>query len=627
VLIVEDSENDALLIVRELQRAGYEPDWQRVETPVAMKKVLAGSGWDVIFSDHSMPRFGSSEALAIYEQSGSEAPFVIVSGMIGEELAVDAMKAGAHDYVMKDNLARLRVTVERGLEEAKERRKRRRVEEELRASEVEMRALFEAMTDIILVLDGEGHHLEIAPTNPSLLYKPSAEMLGKTLHEVFPKEQAEAFLGQIKHALETRRTVTFEYSLKIGHGQVWFDCAISPMSEDKVVWVARDVTERARANEVLEERVATLSRIAANLTFERPTEDTLDALAQSAVNAAMAVACGVVLVDEKADVPHLFGSYGLPEGYTAGLREAYRAGAQSPNLEAFRKRQPVLVRDLRHTLLADPLYAPIHRFLHQVAWDIMYNLPLVSRGRALGAIFFCYLPEQEPGEDEKVFLGAVADQAAVAVENAHLFAETRGKAILEERQRLARELHDSVSQALYGIALGARAAREWLDDDPAEVAEPLDYVLTLAEAGMTEMRALIFELRPESLESEGVIAALEKQAAALEARHGIEVEADLCNEPEAPLETKEALYRIAQESLHNIVKHAHASSVEIRMESDSGRVTLEISDDGVGFDANGEFPGHLGLRSMRERATRLGGTLKMESAPGKGTRICTRIPL
>jgi PAS domain S-box-containing protein len=627
VLIVEDSENDALLIMRELGRGGYEPDWERVETPEEMKKALANSDWDVILSDHRMACFGSSEALAIYGQSGSEAPFVVVSGMIGEELAVEAVKAGAHDYVMKDNLARLCATVERGLEEVEERRNRRRVEEELRASEFKLRALFEAMTDVILVLDGEGRYLEVAPTNPSLLYKPPAETLGKTHHEVFAKEQADAFLGQIKRALETRRTVTFEYSLWIGGRRVWFEAAISPMQEDKVVWVARDVTERARAHEVLEERVATLSGVAADLTFERPTEDTLDALAQSAVNAATAVACGVVLVEGKTDAPHLFGSYGLPEGYTAGLQEAYRAGAQSPSLDAFRTRQPVLVRDFRRFLLADPLYMPIHRFLRQVPWDIVYSVPLVSRDRALGAIFFSYLPEQEPGDDEKVFLGAVADQAAVAVENAHLFDDAQGKAALEERQRLARELHDSVSQALYGIALGAKAAREWLDDDPAEAAEPLDYILTLAEAGITEMRALIFELRPESLEREGVIAALEKQAAALEARHGIEVEADLCNEPETPLETKEALYRIAQEALHNIVKHARADSVEIKMESDSGRVILEISDDGVGFDANSEFPGHLGLRSMRERVSRLGGTLKMESAPGKGTRICTRIPI
>ena len=613
--------------MRELERGGYKPYWERVETPEAMKKALASSEWDVIVSDHQMPRFGSLEPLAIYRQSGSEAPFVVVSGTIVEGLAVEAMKAGAHDYVMKDNLPRLHATVERGLKEAEERRERRRVEEELRASEAELRALFEAMADVILVLDGEGRYLKVAPTNPSLLYRPPAEMLGKTVHELFPPEQADEFLGHIRRALETRRTVNFEYSLQIGHRQMWFDCAISPMLEDKVVWVARDVTERVRAQELLEERVAALSRVAANLTFERPTEDTLDALAQSAVNAATAVACGVVLVDEDADTPHLFGSYGLPEGYTAGLHAAYRAGAKSTSLKAFHTRQPVLVRDVRRFLLADPLYASIHRFLRQVPWDITYNLPLVSRAQALGAIFFCYLPEQEPGEDEKVFLKAVADQAAVAVENARLFSEARGKAVLEERQRLARELHDSVSQALYGIALGAKSAREWLDDDPVEVAEPLDYVLSLAEAGITEMRALIFELRPESLESEGVVAALEKQAAALEARHGIEVEADLCDEPEAPLEVKEALYRIAQEALHNIVKHARASSVKIKMGCGSGRVILDISDDGVGFDAKGEFPGHLGLRSMRERATQLGGALKVQSALSKGTRICTRIPI
>jgi hypothetical protein len=107
----------------------------------------------------------------MHRQSGSEAPFVVVSGAIGEELAVEAMKAGAHDYVMKDNLARLCAPVERGLKEAEERRKRRQTEEELRTSEAELRALFEAMTDVILVLNGEGRYLKVAPTNPSLLYK------------------------------------------------------------------------------------------------------------------------------------------------------------------------------------------------------------------------------------------------------------------------------------------------------------------------------------------------------------------------------------------------------------------------------------------------------------------------
>jgi signal transduction histidine kinase len=285
------------------------------------------------------------------------------------------------------------------------------------------------------------------------------------------------------------------------------------------------------------------------------------------------------------------------------------------------------MHDVRRFLLGDALYGPIHDFVDAAEWDIAYIVPLISRGRPLGAFNLLYLPEEEPGEEEKVFLKAVADQAAVGIENARLFAEARGKAALEERQRLARELHDSVSQALYGIALGTKTARTLVRQNPDQAAAPLDYVLSLAEAGLAEMRALIFELRPESLEKEGLVAALKKQAAALRARHELKVETNLCSEPDAPLEVKEALYRITQEALHNTLKHARASSVQVRMWCSSGHVTLDVSDDGIGFDPEGDFPGHLGLHSMRERTERLGGTLAVESASGKGTEIRACLPI
>src|SRR5215203_5438912 len=391
--------------------------------------------------------------------------------------------------------------------------------------------------------------------------------------------------------------------------------------------VAHDITERARVQELLEERVATLSGIAASLTLDLPVGDTLDVQAEGVVNASTAVASLVILTGEETDTLRPAGSHGLPEGFTAGLQAAYSAGAQSPTLEAFRRRRPMLVRDFRRFVLNHPLYAPIHHFVREAPWDTLYIVPLISRGRALGTINLYYLPEQEPGEDEKVFLGAVADQTAVAVENVRLFAGVRGKAALEERQRLARELHDSVSQALYGITLGTKTARALLERNPEQVADSLEYVLSLATAGQAEMRALIFELRPESLKKEGLVAALEKQADALKARHGIDVVAALCNEPDASLEVKEAVYRIAQEALHNTVKHARASNVEIKMECTPEQITLEITDDGAGFEAQGDFPGHLGLRSMRERALRLGGTLTVESTSGKGTRICAQVPI
>ncbi|HEX6289279.1 MAG TPA: ATP-binding protein, partial [Herpetosiphonaceae bacterium] len=133
-------------------------------------------------------------------------------------------------------------------------------------------------------------------------------------------------------------------------------------------------------------------------------------------------------------------------------------------------------------------------------------------------------------------------------------------------------------------------------------------------------------LRPESLELEGLVVALTKQAASIRARHNIDVQSTLCAEPEIPIEQKEALYRIAQEALHNIVKHAHATHVELELAADRDRLALTVRDNGRGFDPAQSFPGHLGLRSMHERAARLGGTLDVTSTPGSGTSIRARMP-
>src|SRR5690606_33714417 len=138
--------------------------------------------------------------------------------------------------------------------------------------------------------------------------------------------------------------------------------------------------------------------------------------------------------------------------------------------------------------------------------------------------------------------------------------------------------------------------RMLLDRDPAKAAEPLDYVISLAEVGLTEMRALIFELRPDALETEGLVRLLELQAAALHARHGLQIEADFGPEPLASLAVREMLYRIAQETLHNAVKHAQARTLRLSLWQRAGGIKLVISDDGVGFDPSGLFPGHLGLR-------------------------------
>jgi PAS domain S-box-containing protein len=254
------------------------------------------------------------------------------------------------------------------------------------------------------------------------------------------------------------------------------------------------------------------------------------------------------------------------------------------------------------------------------------GVPLIAKGRLIGVL---RMDHTEPGhftqEDARMAL-AFADQTAVAIENARLYEQAQGMAALEERQRLARDLHDSVSQALYGMTLGARTARALVQQDPTRATEALDYVLSLAEAAFAEMRAVIFDLRPDSVEQEGLVCALGWQADLLRIRHQLEVETEFPAEPDLPLAVKEALYRIAREAVNNIVKHANASRVILRLDYGPDATSLEITDDGAGFLPSNGFPGHLGLRSMRERAAIAGGTLEVESSPGAGTRIRVCLP-
>jgi len=320
---------------------------------------------------------------------------------------------------------------------------------------------------------------------------------------------------------------------------------------------------------------------------------------------------------EDAPAPITWSASGISDEMFEELSESFR---QNSTPEGFRFREPFLIEDI------DQVSGVARARMELAQIRAVVQLPIVTGENVFGVFFLGYEEKQKFSADDRRLFQALAQRAAVAIENAQLYEQAQNLAAVEERQRLARELHDSVSQALYGIALGARTARTLLDRDPARATEPMDYVLSLAEAGLAEMRALIFELRPESLANEGIVRAIEKHVASTQARYGVKVHAELANEPEVPLPVKEALYRIMQEALHNTVKHARAKNVYISLRELPQAVELELRDDGTGFDTSGEFPGQLGLKSMRERALRLGGQLEIESSPESGTRVCARIP-
>lgn len=299
--------------------------------------------------------------------------------------------------------------------------------------------------------------------------------------------------------------------------------------------------------------------------------------------------------------------------------------------QVVQRRSAVILDDLRGRedtvvhIIGIPDQRVSQSLLSKRSW---MGIPMMIDERLIGLLCLAHAqPDFFSARDVQIS-SAIASQAAIAMENYRLYKQAHKMAVAEERQRMARELHDSVSQALYSIALGTHAAREQLTQAPEKVSSTLDFILDMSSTAVSEIRALIFELRPDSIEQEGLVVGLSKQAEAMEARSGVATQTSLGAEPKVlSLDGKECLYRIALEALQNVAKHAHAQNAHVRLFPEGSWIVLEVSDDGIGFDPLGRFPGHFGLSSMRERATFAGGMLEILQLPNAGTLVRARIPL
>jgi GAF domain-containing protein len=233
-------------------------------------------------------------------------------------------------------------------------------------------------------------------------------------------------------------------------------------------WVIRDqqvtlLTMRDVSDVRLQQRrIAAFATAAANLTYGRSLRSTLDAISDEVVRSADLAGAQIVLIDPSDLRMRVHGAAPMdawPEHFTLLLEQARRRGAALKSIEAFQTRRPVVACQRKAQLLADPIWEPLHQQMQGFEWDTFVSVPLLVRGQALGALNAYYRPGQDPDDDDIEFLTAMADQAAVAVENARLLVESRDKAALDERHRLARELHDSACQQLFSLTLHVRAVQ------------------------------------------------------------------------------------------------------------------------------------------------------------------------
>ncbi len=452
-------------------------------------------------------------------------------------------------------------------------------EEELRKSEERFRLLVDGVSDYaIFMLDADGHVVSWNSGAERIKgYRPE-EIRGRHFSVFYPPEDAAAGMPEeeLRRAAANGRVEAEGWRVRKDGSRFWASVTVSALWDSAgglrgFAKVTRDVTERMRFEEHLERQARLLD----------------------------IVSDAVIATDE-----HL-----VLTSWNAGAERLYGWAADDvlgrPSEEVLATRIPRGSRDEALRVLADGgewRGEVLHR--HRDGTELLVEAAAM------------------------VLPGGPAHVVSVNRD----VTEVRRAMLAEERNRLARDLHDSVSQALFSMTLQARALELALDragiDRAGPVGEGISQIRQLTQGALAEMRALIFELRPGALAEEGLVAALGKLAAALEAKEGLRVDITAPSE-RVSLESdvEENLYRLAREALSNVVKHARARTVRVGVETGSDHVTLEIADDGVGFDTGASRPGHLGLRTMAERAANVGGDIEVTSVRGQGTTVRVTAPL
>lgn len=424
----------------------------------------------------------------------------------------------------------------------------------------------------------------------------------------------------------------------------YWDVVFSPVTEDgKIVGVldvTTDVTERVLLQHNLEKRVEertgelerrkeiaeSMSGIIAAINSSRSLDSTLVFIADQARHVMGSSACLVHHIVEERNFVSIEASSGLPED----LREirGFPLHSSSSSDERILNRQPVWTSDFRNLPTLNEEYpAALHPDVrvwrertgqHYRAW---LAVPLVVAEKVYGSLAFYFAAPRRFTDEEISLSQSFADQAALAIENARLFEKAEQAAVVAERNRLARDLHDAVTQTLFSASMIADVLPKIWERSPEQGRQHLEELRQLTRGALSEMRTLLVELRPAALADTDLGDLIGHQVNAFVARTRADVEyAPECSHNPPP-EVKEACYRIAQEAFNNIAKHADASRVTVTLACHLEGLVLIIEDNGAGFDRQAGVREGLGLSIMDERARSVGADLEINSRIRQGTRL------
>jgi PAS domain S-box-containing protein len=533
----------------------------------------------------------------------------------------------------------------------------------LRQSEQQYRQLLDALQEGIWVIDQDAMTTLVNPRMAEMLGYTVEEMQGRHLYSFMDERGVKITERNLKRREEgIKEQHDFEFMRKDG-SRIYTLLETAPLFDDDGNYVGgiagiQDITHRRRAEQALREAkeaaeaarreeqdrrqeadrrrqiAESLADVLAALNTNQPLSSVLDYIAAQARQLLDNQAVAVYRLQGADGRLALQGARGLPASCVTGTDQPPGLGALG---QAIASRQPVVVPDLAAAAAEEDRLAPQGQrpavFGSRDEWcQALLAVPIVVKDEVYGGLLL-YYAEPQPLSGEEVELAAVfSDQVALAIENARLREQVERAATTAERSRLARDLHDSVTQALFSASLVAEVLPQVWRRDPDEGQEGLEELRHLTRSALAEMRTLLLELRPSALVETKLGDLLQQLTEAITSRAQLEVRLDVAPAPTLPPDVHVTFYRVAQEALHNAVKYAEASRMVVSLRASPpfsprqagewrGQVILHVSDDGRGFDPGLSEPDQLGLAIMRERAEAVGAMLDVESQPGQGTQI------
>jgi len=669
VLIVEDSENDAFLLEIELQRAGYSPQCQRVETAEALEDALQNRKWDLVIGDYVMPRFNGLAALEMVKSRGLDIPFIIVSGHITDDTAVAAMKAGAHDYVMKDNLARLGPAVGRELREAQERRERRRGEERLKIEHEFRRAVEDSIAAGICAVDLHGcqtylnpafcrmvgwSEAELVGTGPPFVYWPPEDVdaIGKALESVL---EGSALAGGVELRFRRKNEERFHVLIQVTPLKDAFGNVTGYVSAVSDISVRKQGEMRLAAEHAI-------TRILAN--------------AQSLREAAPGI-LQVLLDSLEVD----FGALWVVDSKQLALTpEVMILSAVSPQLETFLKESrrlsfasgegvPGRVWQTRGPVWQPDIFRENGCERRELAGKAglrsMAAFPVQNAGDFFGLLEFFSARTIEPSHAVTNMMSAIGSEigqfiqrrtaedalrrahdelearvqqrtAELKTANARLHNSIAARKRLEnellditekERRRIGLDLHDDLGQRLSGMALMTKGLELRLQKLSLPEAVDASRIHELVQETMNHTSDLAHDLATLDLNGKDLETTLRELA-----KHAREMFRMACRFkitgvlPQLDPSVSKQLYKIAQEALTNAIKHGKATQASIAIEIEPAELVLTIQNAGLPFPDMESRSTGMGLRIMNYRASLIGASLEIKGA-SSGTAVRCVLPL